>query len=356
MNSGNDPFMGAMPEINGTPMLERTHSFSSVSGRKDEQRAEEPKASLTIPISFAQYPVSMALPNMATPTSVLPNPVLDIAFIAAAVLRSTPPSPVDTIDPHVLSLQPQHMYLPLSHLESELFMILASLHRPTALTEFKLFGKLPPDLRFMIWGLTLTPRTIEMRFTKHNGYTQYDFLSSKVPTMLQVHFESRQWGQRLYGPRFGSKYSKFPAYFHSSLDALHLRDTYIDFSHGLKHITATLQHMLDKDAVKYLSVSKEVFSEWSLKKVYVYFVINRHAYYFSGAVKHTGHCRHKAKGRLCFVSCKRVKFVPNRGQATRPAFSTTEKKVLVDSTKDFIKKVDKKKWKGIEWEKPEFRY
>jgi len=114
------------------------------------------------------------------------------------------------------------------------------------LATFILFPKLPPELRQIVWRLTLQPRIIEVKFIESRGfYTQVP-----TPTALQVCRESRSAVLASYPTCFGNVIYTPLILFNFSLDTLYFDQT---LQHQVQHFAASLKRE-EVDRLRYLAV------------------------------------------------------------------------------------------------------
>lgn len=115
-------------------------------------------------------------------------------------------------------------------------------HKSQPLTEFKLFPKLPIELRTSIWRLTLEPRVVAVScgylFPARYGHVQGIFTKTPPPTALCVCRDSHQAVISNYPLRFGTAFTIPKIRFNFDIDTLLLdpdMDThYALFFNGMK--------------------------------------------------------------------------------------------------------------------------
>jgi hypothetical protein len=104
------------------------------------------------------------------------------------------------------------------------------------LQRFTLFTSLPPEIRFMIWRLSLSPRIVEILASDCcDGFYSH----AALPAALHVCRESRQAVEALYPSCFGSFLQPETVRFNFDLDIL-----YLDISEeeeGLNHLFGVLK-------------------------------------------------------------------------------------------------------------------
>lgn len=244
---------------------------------------------------------------------------------------------------------------------------------PGRLKNFKLFPKLPVELRLKIWMLSLENRTIEMRFANNYRSTQYDFVFSKIPTMLHVHKESRVEGLRYYKLLFGhKKQCRRPVYFNPMIDRLHLRDLTCGSIYP-KQVAATLQLMPNKEDVRLLSIKRE-WLNWAntlgelrpflllfpnLEQLRVCSTLPEwHVIYQAGVgmghAKHAGRCKSSDTGGSCFIPYSDVQFTKLGKQNPEPDSNYSEKERNTSDrvVRDFLERYEGNFWGTAEWKRP----
>lgn len=244
---------------------------------------------------------------------------------------------------------------------------------PRTLENFKLFPKLPIELRFKIWMLSLQHRTIEMRFANNCRSTQYDFVFSKIPAILHVHKESRIEGLRHYKLLFGhKKQCRRPVYFNSTIDQLHLRDMK---GGGIepKQVAATLQLMPNKEDVRSLSIKRE-WLDWAnttgevrpflflfpnLEQLRVCFIIPKWEIIYEsgvgfGLAKHAGPCKKSNSGESCSTKYPDVQFTKLGSQIPEPNtnYGERQRKASRLVIRDFLERYKGGFWGNIDWKQP----
>ncbi|KAL5315180.1 hypothetical protein ACEPPN_017831 [Leptodophora sp. 'Broadleaf-Isolate-01'] len=124
------------------------------------------------------------------------------------------------------------------------------------LQRFTLFTSLPPELRFIIWQLSLSPRVVEVLAS---NYCTTGFYSQAVlPSTLHVCRESRQAVAALYSHCFGSFLQPERVRFNFDLDVL-----YLDISQeedGLHRLFGVLKRT-ELTALKYVAIDEAYLIE-----------------------------------------------------------------------------------------------
>jgi len=75
---------------------------------------------------------------------------------------------------------------------------------PAPLDKFKVFPKLPAELRVKIWKMCSPPRIIEVRWVGDKRKNQHRFVAD-FPVILGVCQESRAEGKKIYKLSFENK-------------------------------------------------------------------------------------------------------------------------------------------------------
>ncbi|KAE8446809.1 hypothetical protein EG329_011586 [Mollisiaceae sp. DMI_Dod_QoI] len=232
------------------------------------------------------------------------------------------------------------------------------------LSNFKVFGKLPIELRIKIWKMSLQPRVIEMRFANNIRSTQYDFVSPKLPATVYVNSEARQECRKLYEMSFAHIKCGKAAYFNPHIDIVHIRGrgSYFD-GHTLKQIVATLSNLPDKDKIKHISISNNFWPTPEgtgsgpsppillfpfLETVTISWVIN-HRVWDDACEKHSGPCNTQYTGGSCFADPATVeRSIYSAGHGI------SQKEILETSVGEFLSALQQGKWGEIKWDEPQF--
>jgi hypothetical protein len=118
------------------------------------------------------------------------------------------------------------------------------------LQRFTLFMSLPPEIRFMIWRLSLSPRVVEILASDIcTGF----YSQAALPAALHVCRESRQAVEALYPSCFGSFLQPERVRFNFDLDIL-----YLDISQeeeGLHHFFGILRE-IELTRLKYVAINE----------------------------------------------------------------------------------------------------
>ena len=121
------------------------------------------------------------------------------------------------------------------------------------LQRFALFTSLPPEIRFIIWRLCLSPRVVEILLSKF--YTGF-YSQAALPAALHVCRESRRAVEALYPTCFGSFLQPERVRFNFDLDTL-----YLDISQeeeGLHHFFGILKGV-ELARLKYVAIDEAYF-------------------------------------------------------------------------------------------------
>ncbi|KAL2069093.1 hypothetical protein VTL71DRAFT_15431 [Oculimacula yallundae] len=84
---------------------------------------------------------------------------------------------------------------------------------------FTPFPRLPIELRLKIWRLSITPRIVQISWSR----PKRQCLSPDIPTLLQVSREARSEGQKIYKRVFNTSNSAAPVYVAFDLDTVFFR-------------------------------------------------------------------------------------------------------------------------------------
>jgi hypothetical protein len=87
------------------------------------------------------------------------------------------------------------------------------------LQRFTLFTSLPPEIRFIIWRLSLLPRIVEILAS---NFCAGFYSQAALPAALHACWESRQAVEALYPSCFGSFLQPERVRFNFDLDTLYL--------------------------------------------------------------------------------------------------------------------------------------
>jgi hypothetical protein len=96
---------------------------------------------------------------------------------------------------------------------------------PGVIDSFALFPTLPLELRRKVWGHTITPRNVEIRFDIITTSHKHDFVADQ-PIILYVCHESREEGLRAYKLELHTEHSQNKVYFNYDLDTLYFREVW----------------------------------------------------------------------------------------------------------------------------------
>ncbi|CZT03786.1 uncharacterized protein RAG0_10431 [Rhynchosporium agropyri] len=127
---------------------------------------------------------------------------------------------------------------------------------PPRLTSFPQFPKLPTEIRFMIWNLSLEARTVEIQWTENRGF----FTRVLTPVALRVCHDSRDAVKSQYPHCFGNVIYKPVTAFNFSLDTLYVDH---DLQHQALHFLGSLSAK-EVAKVKYLAVDDILNEDFEL--------------------------------------------------------------------------------------------
>ncbi|TGO43400.1 hypothetical protein BHYA_0001g00290 [Botrytis hyacinthi] len=118
------------------------------------------------------------------------------------------------------------------------------------------FMKFPPEIRSMIWELTIEQRLVEVRFTNyklHGNKITHDFVAD-IPIALHICQESRNFAMGHYELAFDHRGAFAPVYFNFKLDILYPRAS---CSKEQLRLLTNNMYKRDCDRVTYLAMYSE---------------------------------------------------------------------------------------------------
>ncbi|XMA19640.1 hypothetical protein WAI453_012431 [Rhynchosporium graminicola] len=120
---------------------------------------------------------------------------------------------------------------------------------------FTKFPKLPLEIRRQCFREMVSPRIIEVLFSKNPNALKYEFLA-EIPVILHICKDSRVEGLITYRLSFANKYALAPVFFCTKLDTISFRGPRLD-----GQLTNFLKTVPDKSLIRKMSLTYSTF--WS---------------------------------------------------------------------------------------------